>query len=247
MPHKATDKLEEITEELGLDLDVDDVEDYSLHHTEPETGDVDMATYELSIIQPYTPGQGRSENLEQNYLLNDGSQLSILIKRRPQCPSCGYTLAEEEDGKHLLETHEVCPKCMVRCNACGEIMTDEESNGHGLEDESYCDNCWQEVDQQVRHERKLDRREKDLQELKEQLDHQRQMQRIQIERQQKQRNQKLEAARLKLEMAKMVNQLKNADQIQQESRMPDHFQGVPARFKEIRESANKFQQGGNQP
>jgi len=165
--------FDEAVEEFDVDDEILEEVDVELEH---ESSGVDFESKEITVIQPFEPGEGV---VQENHLKKvvDGNELSVRIKHRPRC-DCGHVVAEAGGRNQLLADcqkdgcgRKVCDRCESVCAACGEPMCPDCTSGHGLEDETYCGECRMDVEEDVEFAREMDERE---QRHKEQLDRRKQ-------------------------------------------------------------------------
>jgi len=184
-----TEQLEGLFDDLGLDVDLDTDTEIGVDTT-PSSRSVAVQTAEVTVYESYDPAdpEARTENITKNFLLDTGDQLTVHIFRRPECPSCGYVPTEEGEPSHLTGRcsecgMQTCPRCKNTCTACGRILCDDHTEGHGVVDETYCSRHVPDIENQIQHDREMERLQENRQERHQQLEHQRQQQRIQNEHQ----------------------------------------------------------------
>lgn len=241
---RREEKLEELSDDLGLDgVRQEDT---------PETGDgqqdlgIDFSTKHVVRYEPVAPESPAVGDYTEIHVRDDAHSEEV-TKKRPQCPACGSILTDEDDPLHLpgkcwkCTTH-VCPQCRTDCQACGRIMCQEHSSGHGAEGDALCPAHAQDVADELRHERNLDQRQQDLQELKFQLEHDlarqkqewavvKQRETWAVERQQQRFDNRVTAAKLQLDERKL--QMAMRTQAAAQSRRQFHSKHHPPHFADI--------------
>lgn len=156
-----TSDIDKLAEEFDVDLDLEEVQ------PELDTKDssrVDMEAKEATVVKPFKPGNGFVKDETHNFVLEDGSQFSLRVEERPECPSCQHVLADAEEPNHLSGTCTVCGtdtchRCRSECAACGTLLCPDCTTGHGLKDGTYCSDCLVDVDEDVEFEREMEKRE----------------------------------------------------------------------------------------
>ncbi|WP_313694160.1 hypothetical protein [Halorarum halobium] len=189
--------LEDLADEFGVDLDID------LEPVEPdlEASDgsrLDMETKEATVVKPFKPGDGFVKDETHNFVLEDGSQFSVTVQKRPECPSCQHVLAEADEPNQLSGTcsvcgTETCHRCQSRCDACGTLLCPSCTTGHGLKDGTYCGDCLVDVDEDVEFDRGIEKRElrhsEEMDELEYELKEEKQEKKLQLQEAKQQRDQ----------------------------------------------------------
>lgn len=167
------DQLQQLAEEFDLELD-HEPEDFT------ESRDVDgveMKAREATVIKPFNPDNGFLRNETHNFVLEGGDQLSVTVKHRPECPSCGHVLAEEDEPNTLAGECSVCDRLTChrnqsKCEGCEKIFCPDHACGHGLKDNSYCEDCLGDVEEDLSFERGMEERKQGHSEEMEKLDKQ---------------------------------------------------------------------------
>lgn len=222
--------IQEELEDLGIEADLVDSQVYQPEHQDVEP---ELETRQITKIVPYKPGEGRRQNIVHNYVTPDGNQIAVTVKERPQCPSCDYVLAGEEERKHPSRCSEehcsrwTCPECESICDACNNTVCDKHSYGHGVKDGSYCQEDLLDVDEQVEHERRLEEQEQRHREKLELLD--KRLQAIQAKKEQDRQDRKLESEikRKKAEIAiQIVQQLQQQQDTSGYPELPEDVQRI---------------------
>ncbi|QUJ71936.1 hypothetical protein [Haloarcula marismortui] len=164
------EQVQEILDELGADVDLEEdirsgVEGLD-EFDDSELAGVDVSSTEVSIVKEYDPEVSSESpgDYTREFLLDSGSRVTVTIKKRPECPNCGYIPLQDDEPVSLTgECTEcgtrVCPSCRNNCAACGTILCSGCTMGHGSVNETYCPICRQDVQDEVEHERELDKRE----------------------------------------------------------------------------------------
>ncbi|EMA11576.1 hypothetical protein SAMN05443574_103313 [Haloarcula vallismortis] len=165
------DTIQELAEEFDLDL-----EGQPDGFTDSEGVDgIEMEAREAAVIQPFQPDEGVLKNETHNFVLDDGDQLSITVKHRPECPSCGHVLAEEDEpntlaGECTICNQLTCHRNQSKCEGCNKVFCPEHASGHGLKDNSYCEDCLEDVEEDLSFERGMEERQQEHSEEMEKLD-----------------------------------------------------------------------------
>lgn len=163
------DQINELLDSLGADVDLSsdkvDVEG-ELEESSDLPDFVDVASTSVSTAVGVHPKDFDGlDDISREFLLDDGSRVDIELKRRPECPSCSFLWGSSEDiYNHKFEECSecgdlLCEKCWNSCSACGTVLCSGCTQGHGSVDETYCPICRRDVQDQVEHERELDKRE----------------------------------------------------------------------------------------
>lgn len=228
------DRQDEELRELAADLGLDPSDSTTWAHTTDagETQrlvDIDFSTRTVVRYDPVAPESPEVGDYTDVHVQGD-SQVEVVVKKRPKCPTCGYILTEEDDPLHLpgrcwqCDTH-VCPRCRAECRTCDRLLCPKHTSGVGVEDEALCPDHAHDVRQAIQHERELELRQQDWQEVKLRLDHQRhrqaaawkhvtQREELALKRQQQRFDNRLAAERLKLEGWKLKMVLEAHDAAQ---------------------------------
>lgn len=223
--------IQDELDDLGIEAELVDIETVPEHETaEIEPG---LETREVVRIVPYKPGEGNRQNRVYNYVTPDGEQFAFTVKERPQCPSCDYILSGEEEQKHPARCSEdscqnwTCPACKTICDACTNTLCDQHSYGHGVKDGSYCSDDYLDVDEQVKHERQLEKQEQNHREKLELLEKRRQMAKEKREQDRQDRKLESEIKRKKAEIAiQIVQQLQQQQDTSGYPELPEEVQRI---------------------
>lgn len=227
---RREEDLRDLTEDIGLDpSDLASGEHTADTGESKRSVDIDFSTKTVVRFEPVAPESPEVGDYTDVQVMGD-SQLEVVVKKRPKCPTCGYILTAEDDPLHLpgkcwkCSIH-VCPQCRVECRTCDRIMCPNHSSGVGVEDEARCSEHAQDRLQEIRHERVLDLRQQEWEDARLRLDHERQRhehvwkrvkqrEELEIKRQQQRFENKLEAERHKLEGWKLKTLIKAQDAVQ---------------------------------
>jgi hypothetical protein len=197
------EQVQEILEELGADVDlesdarsgVDDLEGFD----DSRLDGVDVSSTEVSVVKEYDPETSSESpgDYTREFLLDSGSRVTVTVKKRPECPNCGYIPLQDDEPVSLPgECTEcgvkVCPQCQNSCAACGTILCSGCTMGHGSNNETYCPICRQDVQDEVEHHRELEKAE--MRQSLEKMSHSQKMERLrfELEEWQKEKKQELE-------------------------------------------------------
>lgn len=247
------DQVQEILDELGADVDleddvqsgVDDLEGFD----DSRLDGVDVSSTEVSVVKEYDPEVSNESpgDYTREFLLDSGSRVTVTVKKRPECPNCGYIPLQDDEPVSLTgECTEcgvkVCPQCRNSCAACGTILCSGCTMGHGSNNETYCPICRQDVQDEVDHHRELEKSEQrhsqelSVAELK--LKAEKQKKELEMQAQQKKFDNSAELKRLKKELLKTKKEL--------EMKMEKHDREMEnKRFKAIDDRANEVKDGGS--
>lgn len=175
-PNQKAEKVQKLIDELGVDEKIDTSQPVQVEKTEKDkqkNGSEELITeYGLdkpgikaqtvkkTEFIPVKPGENTSNTVIQA-LLENGNQLVLELRRRPECPSCNYIPGEQGEPGHLTGTcsncgTQTCPRCKNSCEACGTILCNTCTMGHGVVDETYCSTCVIDVETELRHEREIE-------------------------------------------------------------------------------------------
>jgi hypothetical protein len=204
--------------------------------SEPE---VVMETVEREKVVPYHPKHGIIEDETYTQVLEDGSQRSITAKPRPQCPRCNFIVLDISEetlpSRCVWEdcNRWTCPACHGICESCGGRLCPRHTTGHATKDETYCFDCVGDIEEQVRHEREMERRQQEHSQRMDMREQERrekrQQEELDMQRQDKDFNQTLDARKYKLAAAETLLQAeRQGHEIgkSRNKRQPDHFEGI---------------------
>lgn len=215
------DQLEQIADELGADVQLDEVDpDLDLDSVDG----VQLQHKEVTMIKPFYPGNGFHRD-ENNHFTARGIDVYVTVKHRVQCPSCDHILADEQEPNQMSGSCsscgvETCHRCQSRCNGCGTIMCPDCTSGHGLKDETYCRTCRSDVQQDIEFERQMEERQQQHEQELELQQQQLEQERQQIEREKQRREMELKEARERKEQLRkdwetVLNTVKQRKEMQQ--------------------------------
>lgn len=188
------DQLEELADEFDVDLEDTDPSQF----TEEDVDGVEMETREATVIKPFKHGDGFVKDETHNFVLEDGNQLSLTVKQRPECPSCKHVLAEADEPNQLSGECSVCGKqtChrnQSKCESCGTIFCPEHAKGHGLKDNPYCSDCLGDVVEDLGFERGMEKRQQshaeEMDELEKELKSEKQAKKLELQEAKQRRDQ----------------------------------------------------------
>lgn len=163
-------EFDDLKDRFDVDVELDDPEPELETREESE---IDLETREASVVKPFKPGEDTYGTTTHEIVLDDGSQFSLTVEKRLQCPSCLHVLADEDEPSQLIGTcnvcgTETCPQCRSRCDGCGTLLCPDCTTGHGLKNGTYCSTCLNDVEEAVRFERGQKTRKLELQETRQQ-------------------------------------------------------------------------------
>ena len=191
--------------------DVDDYEEYfeqghdgTVVNNEDVTVSIDQKNKEIIEFQTVKVIDGVYQDTvgdfkEKNIV--DGQQVKKIVKKRPECPSCGYVLNQESDPIFLPgQCHEcdqyVCPMCISQCEAGNRKMCPDHTGGHGVSGKTLCKSHVTDELQRIEFER-------EQVELDNELEREKQRENLRQQRRQNKHKRKMEKERLKKELIKM--------------------------------------------
>ncbi|MUV56098.1 hypothetical protein [Halogeometricum sp. CBA1124] len=205
------DQIQDELEDLGIEADFT-----GLEINPPTDQEPDVKSEETVKIVGRHPEQVTRQNLVHNFLTSDGNQISVTIRERPQCPTCDYILAGEDERPFPSLCNErvngkqcqrwTCPQCEGICAGCGKILCTEHVTGHGVKDETYCYECGSDVDEKLRHERTLEREDQEHTHRIDEWD--RQIKQTRMEREQEREDWKAKRDLLKIILKTLVEKKK---------------------------------------
>lgn len=213
--HRLADELGVAPEEISNTYGEDEPQ---------KTVDIDLTTQSIVRFEPVAPGSPEVGDYTETVAVGT-QQLKKIIKKRPQCPTCGYILTEEHDPLHLPgKCYEceawVCPECRSDCAACRRSMCPDHTGGHGLEAEPLCPAHAEQVEREQHHRRALDTRQDDRQTEQLRLDHARKQQtaaweqtrqreQLELEKHQQRFENRYRGKQLEVKLLKMMLHAKN--------------------------------------
>ncbi|WP_436935737.1 hypothetical protein [Halovenus marina] len=255
-------RVQELLDEIGADVDLQDssvsLEEQPVTHSESAKDFVDVSSTEISVIKEFEPGEDTAGDITNEYLLEDGSRVSVTVKKRPRCPSCSYIPTEDGEPVHLTGTctecgTKVCPSCRNECEACGTILCSSCTMGHGVKDETYCPICRQDVQEEVEHSRELESREQmhrermdmveagleerkqraELEEKEKQASHERELDRVdkKLEVRRQEHEEKMDKLETELEKWKKEREFEQKRVNDEHSRLMDEFEAELQEWK----------------
>lgn len=248
---KQRDEVQSLLDELGADVDIEEdgvsLGDEPVTVSDSDLDSVDISSTSVSVVKEFEPGEDTPADFTNEYLLDDGSRVSVTVKKRPRCPNCQYVPLRDDDPVSLTgECTEcgtkVCPQCRNDCAACGTILCSGCTMGHGSVDETYCPICRQDVQDEVEHHRRLEkeqqRHEQEMSVAELQMQMEKQKKELEMKAQQKKFDNSTELKRLKKELLETKKEL--------EMKIEKHDQEMEnKRFKMIEDRANEVREGGN--
>ena len=224
------EQIEELLESFDVDFDFD--LDQQLDQGGDLVGEasdlpdfVEVSSTSISTVEGFHPEQGSPDDLSREFFLKDGSRVSIQVKLRPECPSCGYIFNEEDDPVNpdfpsCTECGSmVCRNCRNVCEACGTPLCNSCTMGHGVKDETYCPICRTDVVEEVEHGRELEKseqqHEQNLDKWEAKLEELKEKRRLLMEEDDQEHSQKMEEIQAKIDMARMINESESTEEIKQ--------------------------------
>lgn len=230
-------ELEQLADELGIELNVNENTEFNLNTDRTS----EMETVEIQAVQPFQAGQGTVRNETRKQILPDGTQFKFEIRHRPQCPSCNYVPAGDNEANHLLAHctecgNQTCPSCNQTCEACGTTLCHECTSGHGLEYETLCKDCVGDVEEEVRFRREKELREQEQKEIQKAREQRLQEERLEREFEHKKRKQELEEQKKKREYEwQKKKERENLDIKRQQKRFENKLQAKELLLKIIKQ------------
>ena len=188
-----TDRIDELAEEFDVELEEDPSQ-----HIEENTEGVQTEAREATVIKPFQPGNGFVKDETHSHVLDNGKQLSLTVKHRPECPSCKHVLAEPDEPNQLAGECSVCGKqtChrnQSECEGCGTIFCPEHAQGHGLKDNPYCSDCLSDVNEDIEFDRGMEKRKQshseELDQIEKELKEEKQEKKLELKEAKQQRSQ----------------------------------------------------------
>jgi hypothetical protein len=218
----VTTDLDDFQDKLDVDVDLEEVE------PELDTADssaVDMEAKEATVVKPFQPGDGYVKDETHTFVLEDDSQFSVTVQKRPECPSCQHVLADSEEPNQLsgacsICNTETCHRCRSTCDGCGTLLCPSCTSGHGLKDGTYCSDCLVDVDEDVEFERELELREQGHEEeldLREQeLKEEKERTKLELQEAKQQREEIRQDWKVVIQMLDTLQDKENTDSKEQE-------------------------------
>jgi len=201
---RVEQEIQTALDDLGAEIDLSMVDLQSAEVT-PSSDEVAMQTLEAVLVEPYTDEDGRTEDQTLSTVLDDGNQVVITVKKRPQCPSCYHIVSDPDESNNLAGVcsecgTQTCPQCKNTCSACGTILCPYCTTGHGLEGETYCTDCKTDVDDDVAYKRETEREKMEFDQL--------------VEMQMNRLREEVERGRLEISQATASHEMEMAEQRQ---------------------------------
>lgn len=178
-------------DDMGIDADVQT--ELDPEQVEPRPGDdhdaaldedeeLDFRKERITRVETHHPDHGEYRTEVNTYLLTDGSMIKEEVRHRLQCPTCSNVLEDPEKNETMhprrcgLDDCTVyrCPNCEGICQSCDTPLCPRHSTGHATKDETYCFECVGDIEEELRHQRELDRKKAQRQMMQERRQHQQQ-------------------------------------------------------------------------
>jgi hypothetical protein len=235
---------EELFNELGIDTEYSEVQQDSVAVTETDSEagvdaepEVEMESIVQERVIDYHPGLGRIESIEHTQVLADDTQIVTIVNPRPRCPNCDHLVMDLDEEAFPAKcgwescVAWTCSSCGSECEACDTLLCSDHRYGHGTKDQPYCRDCVGDVEEQVRHERELERQHQDHTERMDELEHQRvqKKQEAELEEQSRDKQYKRQLNGKEFELKLLETLLREQDQENDRSlggQQPDFFEGV---------------------
>ncbi|WP_276273640.1 hypothetical protein [Haloarcula litorea] len=180
--------MESALDEMDIDMDLDGVEDVGVSTPSvEEMGDgTEVMSAQMTLLEPVEDNINRHGNITLRGTVRD-NQWEVEVRKRPVCPSCrtvmgGQGRANKLHGRCTVCRTRTCENCAGRCEACEVILCQDHRFGYGPHQAAYCDSCLQQVKEEVEFQRRLEVWEKEFQAWQEQVQHIRQLEEAELQK-----------------------------------------------------------------
>jgi hypothetical protein len=181
-------RIESALDEMDIDMDLDSVEDVGVSSPSVEelSDGTEVMSAQMTILEPVEDNINRHGNVTLRGTAGQ-SQWEIEIRKRPVCPSCktvmgGQGRPNKLHGRCAVCKTKTCEVCAGKCSACEVILCQDHRFGYGPHQAAYCDSCLQQVEEEVEYQRRLEVWEKEFQAWQEQVQHIRQLEEAELQK-----------------------------------------------------------------
>jgi len=217
---QAKSRIESALDEMDIDMDLDSVEDVGVSSPSVEelSDGTEVMSAQMTILEPVEDNINRHGNVTLRGTAGQ-SQWEIEIRKRPVCPSCktvmgGQGRPNKLHGRCAVCKTKTCEVCAGKCSACEVILCQDHRFGYGPHQAAYCDSCLQQVEEEVEYQRRLEVWEKEFQAWQEQVQHIRQLEEaelqkeLELKKQQRKQQHELEKEQMKHQRGLMETKMK---------------------------------------